>query len=315
MPTTATADGYLLFPGSISGATLGPDPGATYSNINTLADVTDTNDDGNADNVDEFGGANNPYSGFTIEINGNDYAIFEATFGNNFFVPYFNTIEDLSGFQDAPVTQTITQSGADANVVNLCFCGGTLIATPGGERRVEDIVIGDLVTTADGRTAPIKWIGVQRIKTPVNIVHDDRRAPVCISAGTLDNHSDLYVSADHGMRVGDFIINAGALVNGTTVRLVHPAELTNAFTYYHVETEDHDVILANGAAAETFIDYAGRMAFDNYDEYIALYGADRIILEMMVPRISTPRLLPPSLRARFGPQAGLRAEAPLHRSA
>ena len=90
------------------------------------------------------------------------------------------------------------------------------------------------------------------------------------------------------------------------------AELPERVTYYHVEAEDHDVILANGAPAETFIDYLGRKAFDNYDEYVALYGAERIIPEMARPRISSRRLVPEAIKARLGivePQ--IDREAPL----
>ncbi|NKX43989.1 hypothetical protein [Roseicyclus persicicus] len=60
------------------------------------------------------------------------------------------------------------------------------------------------------------------------------------------------------------------------------------------------MIVANGAPAETFIDYVGRQVFDNYAEYVALYGEERIITEAPYPRISTPRLLPSALKARLG---------------
>jgi len=70
--------------------------------------------------------------------------------------------------------------------------------------------------------------------------------------------------------------------------------------YYHIETEAHDVILAEGALAETFIDYADRKAFDNYQDYVDLYGAERIIPEMARPRISSRRLVPDAIKARLG---------------
>ena len=95
--------------------------------------------------------------------------------------------------------------------------------------------------------------------------------PVRIRAGALGNglpHSDLTVTADHGMVIDGLIINASALINGTTIDWVPMDELPDRVTYYHVETEDHDVILANGAPAETFVDAVTRSHFDNHQEYL-----------------------------------------------
>jgi hypothetical protein len=106
------------------------------------------------------------------------------------------------------------------------------------------------------------------------------------------------VTADHALMLDGLLINAGALVNGSTITEV--ADLPERVTVYHAETEDHDIILAEGTPAETFIDYAGRQAFDNYPDYVALYGADRIIAENRAPRITSARMLPAALRARLG---------------
>jgi len=73
-----------------------------------------------------------------------------------------------------------------------------------------------------------------------------------------------------------------------------------AFTYWHVETARHEAILANGTAAETFCDAAGRAAFDNYAGYLARYGADRVVPEMHQPRITSARLVPDTVAARLG---------------
>ncbi|HEV7457177.1 MAG TPA: hypothetical protein VGN96_10400, partial [Roseococcus sp.] len=61
-----------------------------------------------------------------------------------------------------------------------------------------------------------------------------------------------------------------------------------------------EVVLANGAPAETFVDYVTRRHFDNYQEYLDLYGAERLIGEMPRPRVSAQRMLPDRLRARLG---------------
>ena len=196
------------------------------------------------------------------------------------------------------IGQTVTF--ANGGPYNYCFVGGTLIATPDGECLVENLQIGDRIKTADGRDVPVKWVGRQIVRTPAFLTADENRAPVCIQAGALGNHSDLYVSADHGMVVDGLVINASALVNGDTIRFVAASEMPAEFTYYHIETEAHDVILANGAASETFIDVTGRAAFDNHQEYLSLYGVERIIPEMPALRISSQRLVPHSIKQRLG---------------
>ncbi|CAN0131733.1 unnamed protein product, partial [Chrysoparadoxa australica] len=174
----------------------------------------------------------------------------------------------------------------------MCFAAGTLITTGGGTSTVETLKIGDEILDQNGRAVPIKWIGRQTLN---KLFASERMRPVRIRTGALGDglpHSDLTVTADHGMILDGLVINASALVNGSTIDFVPLAELPDSFTVYHIETETHDVILANGAPSETFIDYRDRRAFDNFDEYLDLYGAERIIPEMHRPRISSARLLP-----------------------
>ena len=146
----------------------------------------------------------------------------------------------------------------------------------------------------------VKWIGRQTVQ---KLLAGPRMQPVRIRAGALGGglpHIDLTVTGDHGMVIDGLVINASALINGTTIDWVPMEELPDRVTYYHVETEDHDVILANGAPAETFVDIPGRRAFDNYREYLDLYGAERIIPEMDRPRISAQRVVPDHIKARLG---------------
>ncbi|WP_421904701.1 Hint domain-containing protein [Mameliella sp.] len=181
--------------------------------------------------------------------------------------------------------------------IPACFAEGTGIAAPEGVRAVEALRIGDRILTADGRTVAVKWIGRQTVVKWSGVGHVQ---PVVIRAGALGENvpfADLTVTADHGMVLDGHVINASALVNGGSIDWVPAADLPATFTVYHVETEAHDVILANGAPAETFIDYAGRRVFDNFDEYEALYGEDRSIPEMTHPRVSSARHLPVSIQA------------------
>ena len=268
----------------------------------TLTDVDSDNQFENGDSVTHATGGDAGFFGNdatlnfegTIDIGGTTYPVFADT-STNQLVVFAQTDDEL------PVSITVAdiQPATGSATFAFCFVGGTMIATPDGETAVEALDIGDRVRTANGKTVPVKWVGRQQVLNPMRIAMDDKLAPVCITAGALGNHSDLYVSADHGMIVDGHVINASALVNGDTIRYVPAAEMPDTFTYYHIETEAHDVILANGAASETFIDYKGRAAFDNHDEYLALYGADRIIPEMPQPRISSARHVPQAIRDRL----------------
>ena len=76
-------------------------------------------------------------------------------------------------------------------------------------------------------------------------------------------HRDLYVTPEHAFFFEDVLINASALVNDSTVYYAPLSMFGDSYTVYHIETEQHEVIIAEGAWAETFIDYGLRSAFDN----------------------------------------------------
>lgn len=289
------------------------------STVPRSSGVVDFNDDGNIDSTgaqpDYYWLDGFHYTGYTIEIGGNAYAIFENTVSpGTGFIPFDVVFEDISVLVSSGAGSTMTKS-ENSTPTNFCFAAGSLIATPDGERAVEALTTGDLITTADGRTVPVKWVGHQTHSAPAaNLRLPTEIQPVRIRAGALGAglpHSDLTVTADHGMvfslssseKVGEnngYVVNASALINGSTIDWVPMDELEDSFTVYHIETEAHDVILANGAPSETFIDAAGRAAFDNHQEYLTLYGAERIIPELQMPRISTRRLVPQTLRERLG---------------
>ena len=112
-------------------------------------------------------------------------------------------------------------------------------------------------------------------------------------------HSDLTVTADHAMLVHGVLCEAGALVNGTTITRVPLSEFGESYTVYHVETEAHEIILANGAPAETFVDNVSRRAFDNFAEFEVLHGDRQEMKELPYPRASNSRHLPAHIKRRL----------------
>ncbi|WP_413614697.1 Hint domain-containing protein [Halomonas cupida] len=183
----------------------------------------------------------------------------------------------------------------------FCFAAGSMIETPDGEVAVETLQIGDLVITVSGQQVPVKWVGRQTFRPAAS--NDEKLQPVRISEGALEAgkpNRDLVLTASHGVIIDGLVINAGALVNHSSISFVPLHELPETVTYYHIETEAHEVILANGTEAETYVDYIERQAFDNYDEYVELYGSEPRIIEMPRHRISSRRLLPLALRQKLG---------------
>jgi hypothetical protein len=176
--------------------------------------------------------------------------------------------------------------------LTLCFMAGTMIATPDGEIAVEALRPGDMVSLAAGGAAPVAWLGRQTIAT--RFADPLRTQPIRVMAGALDDNMprrDLLVSPDHALLVEGLLVHAGALVNGVSIR--RETELPEIFTYYHIELADHALILAENTPAETFIDNAGRMAFDNWDEHPGLLE----LVEMDLPRAKSARQLPSAIRA------------------
>lgn len=180
---------------------------------------------------------------------------------------------------------------------DICFMLNTHVRTPVGEVAVEDLKIGDLVQTHDGRSVPVRWIGRQNIASRFR---DELRLPICVKAGAIRDNvpcRDLFVSPDHALFVDDVLVHAGALVNGTSI--VRAPNVPEVFTYYHIEVDDHSLILAENTPAETFVDNVDRASFDNWDEYQALYPEGKSVVEMPYPRAKAYRQVPRIIRARL----------------
>lgn len=187
----------------------------------------------------------------------------------------------------------------------LCLVTGTMVATPDGERPVESLAPGDLVLTADGRAVPVRFVGVQHV-SPV-FARDG--APVRIAAGALGGglpKRDLLISRGHALFLEGALVNAGALVNGTTIRQ-EPAQ-PGVVSYYSIETERHELLLAEGVPVESFLDAVPRRVWHNHGDYAAAYPNPPVIEEMPYPRASSARQVPQAVR-RMVAQAAAQPEA------
>ena len=142
-----------------------------------------------------------------------------------------------------------------------CFLRGTRILTERGEIPVEALRAGeDRVITRDGRPAQVVWIGWRELDGARQPRPQDVM-PVRVLAGALapgQPRRDLQLSPDHALALGGVLIPVRYLLNGATVvQEARPGRIA----YYHVELDRHDILLAEGAAAESYLDTGNRGAF------------------------------------------------------
>ncbi len=181
------------------------------------------------------------------------------------------TISDLSSAYPLAVSDASTTVSDTP-----CYCRGTLIETKRGEKKVETLAIGDKVVTASGALRPIKWIGRRSYGGRFVMGRTDI-LPVCIKAGALGANMpgrDLWISPHHAMYFSDHggvLIEARNLVNGVSIV---QAEHVDTVEYFHIELDSHDVIIAEGALSESFIDDDSRGMFHNAQDYDTLYAEE-----------------------------------------
>jgi len=198
----------------------------------------------------------------------------------------------LSNFSEAPgvtgldatVVTAVNPSSGKAelflDITAVCFVAGTRIATQRGEIAVEELREADLVLTVSGDQRPIRWIGERRLDLTSHR-RPESLFPIRIRRGAFAENvpqRDLLVSPDHCLFIDGELIPAKLLVNGMTIvqdrafRAVH---------YYHVELDNHNVLLAEGLPAESYIDTGNRGFFANTDGPLTLHPELEIDPERM----------------------------------
>jgi hypothetical protein len=144
-----------------------------------------------------------------------------------------------------------------------CFAAGTRILTEAGQVAVEDLHVGEYVLTMrDGTpvSRKILWTGKRSLDASRHPAPGEIR-PIRIYAGALAPglpERDLRLSPRHALLIDGVLVEARALVNDATVVQEHG---TDRVSYHHIELATHDVVLAEGVPAETFLDTGGRDSF------------------------------------------------------
>ncbi|SMH55637.1 Ig-like domain-containing protein [Maritimibacter sp. HL-12] len=220
----------------------GGDDRDTFINVNA-GDVIDGSEGGDDFDTLDLTGSVPENGSYTIT-----YTVPDKEDG---FVSYFDEHGDAAG----------TLNFTEIENIIPCFTPGTMIATPKGERRVEELKTGDRVITRDNGIQEIKWVGHKPIGFK-ELALSDHLKPVLIRAGALGNglpERDMMVSPNHRVLVAndrttlyfderEVLAAAKHLVDNKGILSVEPLGVT----YVHFMFDHHEVVLSDGAWTESF---------------------------------------------------------------
>ena len=150
----------------------------------------------------------------------------------------------------------------------VCFVSGTPILTPDGERLIDDLRVGDLVSTMDGPAKPIVWLGSKRL-CRAELQANPKMRPVLIARNALGEgmpSADLVVSPQHRILVrskvakrvlgeAEVLVPAKKLLGLPGVDVLESCE---AVSYFHFALEEHSIVVAQQAYTESL--YVGAEA-------------------------------------------------------
>ncbi|MDP5308510.1 Hint domain-containing protein [Paracoccus spongiarum] len=169
---------------------------------------------------------------------------------------------------------SIDSTEFDKNFQLICFADGTLIETADGPVAVEDLRPGMMIRTADHGYRPLR-LALHRTIGSALQMQNDRMRPVRISAGALGDGlplRDLRVSRQHRVLVSSQICQRMFGTREVLVPAIRLTDLPGVFvedsleevTFYHLVLDRHEVLFAEGVAAESL--FLGEGALDGLTE-------------------------------------------------
>jgi hypothetical protein len=143
-----------------------------------------------------------------------------------------------------------------------CFARGTFLLTPTGYAPVETLRPGDRLVTRSGDVRLVRWVGWRAVDVAAHrrpeSVHPIRILPHSFATGVPAR--TLRLSPDHALFLQGVLVPAKLLVNGATILRERRCQ---AVTYYHVELDRHDILIAENLPAESYLDTGNRHMFEN----------------------------------------------------
>jgi hypothetical protein len=160
----------------------------------------------------------------------------------------------------------LTFAGIQNNDIDLvtaeaaCYAKGTRLLSLRGEIAIESLRVDDALAVASGGFRPVVWLGRRRLDLRRHPRPQEVR-PVRVAAHAFGEgipRRDLRLSPGHNIAVDGVLMPISALVNGVSV----VQETPETVEYWHIELDAHDIVLAEGLPAESYLDCGNRTAFE-----------------------------------------------------
>ncbi|MGO2959630.1 MAG: Hint domain-containing protein [Acetobacter sp.] len=186
---------------------------------------------------------------------------------------------NTGGVSDSPTIEAGGSYYVTQATSLVCFLPGSMINTPTGGVAIEDIRIGDSVITFDWRTnknvvAKVKWAGKAHATVRRSLPDDEAGWPVRILKDAVADgvpYKDMLITAEHCLFFDGKFLPVRMLVNG---RSIYYDKSISVYDYYHIETAEHAVIMADGMLTESYLDTGNRQAF-RQEGSVAAFGTKR----------------------------------------
>lgn len=248
-----------------------------------LINLTDQNEDGDIDrfNNDAAGGLDVrstwPGDTVTVDVPGVGEITYVGTSlylsdGSVIFTP--NDGQVLSGGEFVSSTYVTSQGPLFTSQLGPpCFVQGTRILTPDGERRVEDLRVGEPVVTLDKGSVALLHLS-RRELTTTHLAENPRHGPIRVPRQVFTGDAedgDLFVSPQHRLLIRSMIAERmfGAReVLAPAAQLlgykgIERADLSTPVAYCHLIFDHHAIVIANGIESESL--YLGQNAICEFD--------------------------------------------------
>ncbi|PYD76815.1 hypothetical protein CFR71_00115 [Novacetimonas pomaceti] len=250
----------------------------------TLSTTTLNNYDPSKDTI-ELQGTTGAVSSYTISGSGSDGRVINLLNSSGQTVAEYSvnladgvTLPDgkysTSGTDAADNPLQVTYAD-DNTYVGVCFLENSMIETPSGERAVQDLRIGDeiIAYAGDHRQARrVIWAGRKHETVRPGLPDDEAGYPVRILRDAIAEgvpYKDMLITAEHCLFFDGGFVPARMLVNNRSV--FYDRSITS-YEYYHIETEEHSVIRADGMLTESYLDTGNRASFRQSGNIVSIGG-------------------------------------------